>query len=90
MKTVKYHDYCNELERVKRELGIGFGTEFGITIHDTGSDADNPLIELGVNWGSIGTVDVKTAQRFAAKITAVAQAAANFKYNGYKIKYGRD
>lgn len=47
-------------------------------------------IDMGVNWSAIGTVSPDIAEDFADKLKEAANTARNFKYNGYKITYGKD
>ena len=86
MKTVKYQEYRAELRRVERELGIGIGARNGIELFDM-EDGVLP-VKLGVNWSALGTVSGEEARRYAELLMKAAQAAENFKYNGYKVVYG--
>lgn len=88
LKTVSYKAFCEERNRVTTELGIGWCGDWRIHLEDLGSDADTPEIKMGVNWPCLGAVDAETAQRFSDVLVKAAEAAANFKYNGYKIVYG--
>jgi hypothetical protein len=81
-KKVSYLDFDQAL----RELQEKFG-ERRIQISEIYEGFGAP-IHLGVNWSAIGTVSAEEAVEFAGKLTAAAEAAANFKYNGYVITYG--
>lgn len=45
------------------------------------------VVELKVNWCSIGAVDTKRALEMVALIQKAAEMAENFAYNGYEISY---
>lgn len=90
MKYVTYRDYSAEIARIQEELDIGWGGKFRIIISDLGSTFDDPKIHMGVNWPAIGTVEGSEAREFAETLMKAVEAAANFKYNGYQVKWGRE
>ncbi len=44
-------------------------------------------IQIGINWGAIGTVTPATAEDYAELIKEAAKLADGFKYNGYYEKW---
>lgn len=42
---------------------------------------------MQVNWAAIGTVTPDEAFEYGSALMHAAELAANFKYNGYKIRY---
>lgn len=87
MKKVNNEAYCNELRRIRKECGFGWGNEFGITLEDMG---EKDVIKMGVNWGGCGTKDADTTKRFVEQIAKAAYEAEHFKYNGYVRVYGAE
>lgn len=81
MKKVSYQDYWQEIEKSREQLGEDF------VLCNLGSTLDHPEIQMGVNWPAKGTVPAEEAVAFARGLLQAAEAAASFKYNGYKIEY---
>ena len=74
-KTVSYAEF--------REAYAEFENA-DVRIYNMNTDG---TIRMGVNWNSLGTVNPEEALAYAEKISAAAEAAKHFKYNGYTIKY---
>ncbi len=81
-KKVSYSDYSRALHEAKAKLG-----DFHIELYDRGSRENNFRIDMGVNWGALGTVSAEEATEFAEALTKAAELATNFPYNGYTIEY---
>jgi len=84
-KTVDYYDLWQEINRINRS--VLKNTE--ISQLDSGWSAKEKPIQMGVNWGSIGTVDTNKAEQFASELQKAIKEAKNFKYNGYTITYSK-
>lgn len=80
-KKVFYLDYDQAL----RELQDQFNDSH-IMIAKAYNGFGEP-IRMGVSWSAVGAVPAAKALAFAARLTAAAEAAANFKYNGYVISF---
>ena len=50
---------------------------------------DDKPIQLGINWASIGTVNVEEAEKFISTLKQAIEDCKNFKYNGYIIDYSK-
>jgi len=80
MKTVTHYDLYEAINEMNhRYKGVQFYNMAGIL---------ERTVQLGVNWGAIGTVAPEKAEAFAEELKAAAQEAKTFKYNGYTIVYG--
>lgn len=87
LETVSYKNYSDAYTQLRLDFYSKYGRD--IDFYNMGSDPRKP-VSMGVNWSAIGTVTPDVASDFANKLTAAADAARNFKYNGYKIVYGKD
>lgn len=86
MKTVKFYELCEELERVNREVTKGMLEPRNIRLIDMTGIHHMP-IKIGVDWAAIGAVDADEAIAFANRLQKAANAARAFKYNGYMIDF---
>jgi len=86
MKTVKYYELCDELERVNREVTKGMGNSRRICLRDMTGIHRMP-IKIGVDWAAIGTVDADEASTFSGILQKASDAARVFKYNGFMIDF---
>ena len=83
-KTVKFYDFQKAL--IEMQASNGF-REAGIEFYQMeGFVGENP-IEIGVNWGAIGTMTPEKTIEFAQKLVEAAEVAKSFIYNGYIIDY---
>lgn len=78
LKKVNYREYKKELERIQNELNNS-----RIMITDL-SPIESDTINLGINWSSIGAVDVEEAEKFSKDMQKAVELVNNFKYNGYE------
>lgn len=85
MKKINYRVYAMALAKLQQTLY----DEPRISIYDMGVECDQP-VQLGVNWSAIGTVPASEAVDFARKLTAAAEAAAGFEYNGYFLTFEKE
>ncbi len=85
MKKVSYRVYLLALEKLQAELGYNRR----ISVFDMGGSFGQP-VQLGVNWSAIGTVPASEAVDFARRLTAAAEAAAGFEFNGYQLAFGEE
>lgn len=85
MKKVSYRVYSLALSKLQAALG----DDRRISVYDMGGSCGQP-VQLGVNWSAIGTVPASEAVDFARRLTAAAEAAAGFEFNGYHLTFGEE
>lgn len=78
LKKVNYREYKKELERIQNELNNS-----RIMITDL-SPIESDTINLGINWSSIGAVNIEEAEKFSKDMQKAVELVKNFKYNGYE------
>ena len=77
MNTITFKDLNKAIRKMDAELqGLVF-------IENQNED----VVELKINWCSIGAVDSKRALEMAALIQKATEMVENFEYNGYEISY---
>ena len=77
MNTITFKDLNKAIRRMDAELqGLVF-------IENQNED----VVELKINWCSIGAVDSKRALEMVALIKKATEMVENFEYNGYEISY---
>lgn len=84
MKTVNYRKYLKALKALRAELRIQTG---GCDVEVFELNTDEQPVQLGINWHSIGTVDIDSAKNFAAAIANAVSLVEDFEYNGYMLEY---
>lgn len=73
-------------EKIRQhQLGLGLNTVSLVEIY-TKYDFQGTITTM-INWGSIGSVDVKTAESFSKLISFASFIARTFKYNGYTVTF---
>lgn len=82
LKKVNYDDYKRELERVREELRQEIG---GLDVQIQEISYTSKVVELGVNWSGLGTVNVEEAVNFTKHIQKAVELVNNFKYIGMEI-----
>lgn len=82
LKKVNYDDYKRELERVREELRKEIG---GLDVQIQEISYTSKVVELGVNWSGLGTVNVEEAANFTEHIQKAMELVTSFKYNGMEI-----
>lgn len=83
-KTVKAQDFYMALRKANEEIR---DSHIDLCDMGEGNEFFDRKVKIGVNWPCRGTVSAEEATAFAAELTKAAELAANFHYNGYKIKY---
>lgn len=66
------------------------GCERCVSLQDISEGTMNSAFQAGVNFASIGSVDPETCKDYGSALIVAASAAKNFKYNGYKIIFGKE
>ena len=92
-KVVNYNELCNALKEENRrlaELLRPIGCERCVSLQDISEGTMNSAFQAGVNFASIGSVDPETCKDYGSALIVAASAAKNFKYNGYKIIFGKE
>ena len=79
---VNYKDYKGELERVREELRQEIG---GLDVQIQEISYNSKVVELGVNWSGLGTVNIKEAANFIGHIQKAIELINSFKYSGMQI-----
>lgn len=83
MKKIARNEVRDEL--VLMNEGFQILTNGQVKVKLLSGFSKGETVKAGVDWVCCGTVDTDKAQKFAQWITKAAEAAANFKYNGYTI-----
>lgn len=78
MKTVNYFDYLDALDSLRA------GIDQRIDIFNMRTDN---IIQLGVNFSTLGTIKPEKAIDYAQEIQRAAKLVADFPLNGYQITY---
>ena len=81
-KTVTYREFWAALNELREKF-----REHHISLDDY-TDDETGVISLKVGWASIGSVLAGEAREFADWMRMAASAVENFKYNGYRVKWG--
>lgn len=83
MKKIARNEVRDEL--VLMNEGFQILTKGQVKVKLLSGFSKGEIVKAGVDWVCFGTVEIENAQKFAQWITKAAEAAANFKYNGYTI-----
>ncbi|WP_294794955.1 hypothetical protein [uncultured Fenollaria sp.] len=84
LKKVNYDDYKRELERVREELRQEIG---GLDVQIQEISYTSKVVELGVNWSSIGASKIDETAKFIVEMQKAMELVKNFKYNGCEIEF---
>lgn len=79
MKTVLYRDFVKAVADAQLNLDKHVML-VNLNSHD--------IVQMGVNFFSLGNVRPLDALNYAAEIRKAAKVAADFPLNGYQITYG--
>ena len=84
IKTVSYGEYKRELYKLQEKYE---GYDSHISIFESNNTYEGSIIQVSVNWSSIGAVSRKEAKEFARTLSEALEDCRNFKYNGYVIDW---
>ena len=84
IKTVSYGEYKRELYKLQEKYE---GYDSRISIFESNNAYEGSIIQVSVNWSSIGAASVEKARKFAHTLSEALEDCGNFKYNGYVIDW---
>ena len=84
IKTVSYGEYKRELYKLQEKYE---GYDSHISIFESNNTYEGSIIQVSVNWSSIGAASVEKARKFAHTLSEALEDCGNFKYNGYVIDW---
>ena len=84
IKTVSYGEYKRELYKLQEKYE---GYDSHISIFESNNAYEGSIIQVSVNWSSIGAASVEKARKFAHTLSEALEDCGNFKYNGYVIDW---
>lgn len=92
MKQVNYSDMQMAVKEVNDALTVYSNELFKDDHWKSYAEVEvstwgNEPIEAKVNWCAIGSVAPEQAEAMAKLLTRAAEAARNFKYNGYEVTF---
>ena len=82
LKKVSFEDYRKELDRVREKLRQEIG---GLDVQIQEISYTSNVVDLGVNWSALGTVNTEEAVNFTKHIQKAVELVNNFKYIGMEI-----
>ena len=83
IKTVSYWDHREALDALQRKYQKTPVNIFEVRGHL--NYLKKEPIRLGINWSTLGTVEVEEAEEFMAVMQQAIEDCKNYKYNGYTI-----
>ena len=84
IKIVSYGEYKRELYKLQEKYE---GYDSHISIFESNNAYEGSIIQVSVNWSSIGAASVEKARKFAHTLSEALEDCGNFKYNGYVIDW---
>ena len=84
IKTVSYGEYKRELYKLQEKYE---GYDSHISIFESNNAYEGSIIQVSVNWSSIGAASVEKARKFTHTLSEALEDCGNFKYNGYVIDW---
>ena len=84
IKTISYGEYKRELYKLQEKYE---GYDSHISIFESNNAYEGSIIQVSVNWSSIGAASVEKARKFAHTLSEALEDCGNFKYNGYVIDW---